>query len=147
MRILMVLTALSVVLALKSACAGELEDGFRNPPDAAKPWVFWFWINGNISREGITKDLEAMKRVGIGGVLWMEVSGPWWAPQGPIEAGSKQWHEAMQWAISEADRLGMAFDLSVDFGYGSGGPHITPDLSMQKLVWSETEVKGASRSP
>ena len=48
----------------------------------------------------------------------------------------------MQWAISEADRLGMAFALSVDFGYGSGGPHITPDLSMQKLVWSETVVQG-----
>ena len=82
MRILVALTALSVVLALKPACASELEDGFRDPPDAAKPWVYWFWINGNISREGITKDLEAMKRAGIGGVLWMEVSGPWWAPPG-----------------------------------------------------------------
>jgi hypothetical protein len=138
----MALMALSVVLALKSACGGELEDGFHDPPDAAKPWVFWFWINGNISREGITKDLEAMKRAGIGGVLWMEVSGPWWAPQGPIEGGSEQWHDAMQWAISEADRLDMDFDLSVDFGYGSGGPHITPDSSMQKLVWSDTVVQG-----
>ena len=148
MRILMALTALSVVLALKSACAGELEDGFRDPPEAAKPWVFWFWINGNISREGITKDLEAMKRAGIGGVLWMEVSGPWWAPQGPIEGGGEEWHDAMQWAISEADRLGMDVDLSVDFGYGSGGPHITPDRSMQKLVWSDTGgARAESRSP
>jgi hypothetical protein len=48
----------------------------------------------------------------------------------------------MQWAISEADRLDMDFDLSVDFGYGSGGPHITPDRSMQKLVWSDTVVQG-----
>lgn len=102
-----------------SAEASDLEQGFQNPPNAAKPWVFWFWMNGNISREGITQDLESMKRVGIGGMLWMEVSGPWWAPQGPIEPGSKRWHEAMQWAISEADRLGMAFALSVDFGHGS----------------------------
>ncbi len=130
-----------MLMALKSA-AGDLDDDFRNPPDTARPWVFWFWINGNISREGITKDLEAMKRVGIGGVIWMEVSGPHWAPRGPIAADSREWHEAMQWAIAEADRLGLTFTLSVDFGYGSGGPHITPDLSMQKLIWSETEVRG-----
>ncbi len=120
----------------------DLESSFRSPPDEARPWVFWFWINGNISREGITKDLEAMKSVGIGGVIWMEVSGQRWAPRGPIEAGSRAWHQAMQWAIAEADRLGLAFTLSVDFGYGSGGPHITPDLSMQKILWSETRVRG-----
>jgi (4-O-methyl)-D-glucuronate---lignin esterase len=125
-----------------SARATDLENGFRHPPSAVRPWVFWFWINGNISREGITKDLESMKRVGIGGVLWMGVSGPHWAPQGPVKAESRQWHQAMQWAISEADRLGIAFGLTVDFGYGSGGPHITPDLSMQKLVWSKTVVQG-----
>lgn len=127
---------------LVSTASDGLERGFRDPPNAAKPWVYWFWMNGNISREGITRDLESLKRVGIGGVLWMEVSGPWWAPQGSIEAGSGRWHEAVQWAISEADRLGMVFALSVDFGYGSGGPHITPDLSMQRLVWSKTAVQG-----
>ena len=120
----------------------DLEGSFLNPPDSAKPWVFWFWINGNISREGITKDLEAMKRVGINGVLWMEVSGPWWAPQGSIEAGTREWADMMQWAISEADRLGMDVDLSVDFGYGCGGPHITPKTSMQELVFTETLVTG-----
>lgn len=129
-------------LALPGQAAADLESAFKSPPAEARPWVFWFWINGNVSREGITKDLEAMKRVGIGGVIWMEVSGPRWAPRGPIEADSKEWHETMQWAISEADRLGLAFTLSVDFGYGSGGPHITPELSMQKLLWSETQVRG-----
>ena len=131
-----------VVLTHFDVSGQNLEQYFHNPPDSAKPWVFWFWINGNISREGITKDLEAMKRVGINGVLWMEVSGPWWAPQGPIEAGTKEWDEMMQWAISEADRLGMDVDLSVDFGYGCGGPHITPETSMQKLVWSEILTEG-----
>ncbi|XOV91041.1 MAG: glycosyl hydrolase [Bacteroidota bacterium] len=122
--------------------AQSLEESFIDPQDSVKPWVFWFWINGNISQEGITKDLESMKEVGINGVTWMEVSGPWWAPQGPIEAGSKEWHDAMQWAISELDRLDMEMALSIDFGYGSGGPHITPDISMQELVWSRTEVQG-----
>jgi len=143
MRTLLTLIAISVaVSSFTSARAADLEAGFRNPPAAVKPWVFWFWINGNISREGITKDLEAMKRVGINGVLWMEVAGKYWAPKGPIEGGSPEWHDAMQWAISEADRLGMDFDLSVDFGYGSGGPHITPDVSMQKLLWTQTQVQG-----
>ncbi|MHC4404646.1 MAG: glycosyl hydrolase, partial [Planctomycetota bacterium] len=136
------LAVLLAALAHTDLNGKNIEQSFRTPPDTAKPWVFWFWMNGNISRDGISKDLESMKQVGIGGVLWMEVSGPWWAPQGPIEAGSREWHEAMQWAISEADRLGLSFALSVDFGYGSGGPHITPDLSMQKLVWSETAVQG-----
>ena len=125
-----------------SISAQTLEESFLNPADSVKPWVFWFWINGNISQEGITKDLEAMKEVGINGVIWMEVSGPWWAPQGQVVAGSDEWHEAMQWAISELDRLDMEMALSVDFGYGSGGPHITPDISMQEIVWSKTKVKG-----
>lgn len=124
------------------AAGADLEAGFANPPVSAKPWVYWFWINGNISKEGITADLEAMRRVGIGGVLWMEVSGPAWAPDGPVTPLSPQWQDCMRWAVTECERLGLEFDLSVDFGYGSGGPHITPELSMQKLYWSETLIEG-----
>jgi hypothetical protein len=54
----------------------KLESGFFNPPDEARPHTYWFWMNGNITREGITADLEAMSRVGIGGVLIMNVAGP-----------------------------------------------------------------------
>ncbi len=139
------LISLAVALcALVNAglAADELAQRFAAPPPSARPWVFWFWVNGNISKEGITADLEAMQHVGIGGVLWMEVSGPWWAPEGPVVALSPEWRECMQWAVRECDRLGLTFDLSVDFGYGSGGPHITPELSMQKLYWSETEIEG-----
>ena len=125
-----------------AAAAEDLARGFVAPPPSARPWVYWFWINGNISKEGITADLEAMKRVGIGGVLWMEVSGPAWAPDGKVKPLSPQWHEAVQWALRECERLGIEFDISLDFGYGSGGPHITPELSMQRLVWSEKELEG-----
>lgn len=143
-------TFLSTVLAApqivpRSRSAAALEAEFRRPPAAARPWVYWFWINGNISKEGITADLESFQQAGIGGVLWMEVSGPWWAPEGEVEAASPQWHDAIQWAFRECRRLGLEFDLSVDFGYGSGGPHITPELSMQQLVWSEKEVDGGRR--
>ena len=125
--------------------ADDLAANFVAPPPSARPWVYWFWINGNISKEGITADLEAMERVGIGGVLWMEVSGMMWAPDGPVTPASPEWHDCMQWALRECQRLGIEFDLSVDFGYGSGGPHITPELSMQKLYWSETPVEGGQR--
>ncbi len=142
-RMLMMLLALCSLVRI--ATAYELERGFAQPPHAAKPWVFWFWINGNISKEGITADLEALQRAGIGGVIWMEVSGPWWAPDGKVAGGSPQWHDCMQWAFHECGRLGLEFDLSLDFGYGSGGPHITPDRSMQKLYWSETDITGGKQ--
>ncbi len=58
---------------LAMAPAGDLAKEFASPPGAARPWVYWFWLGGNINREGITADLEAMKRAGIGGVLIMEV--------------------------------------------------------------------------
>ena len=123
----------------------RLEQGFSNPPNSAQTWVLWDWINGNASREGITKDLESMKEVGVGGVVWRELAGPWWAPEGLATPKSQEWNELMQWAIKEAERLGLQFDISIDFGYGSGGPHITPDISMQKLYWSHTVVQGGKK--
>ena len=72
------LLALALNVGVGSVQAGqlrpsELEKGFTHPPESARPWVYWFWLNGNITSNGITADLEAMKRVGIGGVLIMEV--------------------------------------------------------------------------
>jgi len=136
-----VLLLLCALTGIASA-ADDLAKSFAAPPSSARPWVYWFWINGNISKAGITADLEAMKRVGISGVLWMEVSGMAWAPDGPVVPASPQWHDCMQWALRECKRLGIEFDLTLDFGYGSGGPHITPELSMQKLYWSETVLEG-----
>lgn len=144
MRFLRLLLVLWMATASISS-SYQLEEGFASPPPSARPWVYWFWINGNISKSGITADLEAMKRMGIGGALWMEVSGMAWAPDGPVIPASPEWHDCMQWAVRECQRLGMEFDLSVDFGYGSGGPHITPERSMQKLYWSETEIVGGQK--
>jgi len=144
-RLLMILSISALMLftgCISANKAETLEQGFKNPPENARPWVFWFWINGNISKKGITADLESFKQVGIGGVLWMEVSGPKWAPDGDVVPLSPEWNDAYQWAISECERLGLTFNATLDFGYGSGGPHITPECSMQKLVWSETSIDG-----
>ena len=113
----------------------DLQRGFQHPPDSARPWVYWFWLNGNITREGITADLEAMKRVGIGGVLIMEVDQG--APPGPAPFASGPWRKLFKHVCAEADRLGLQVNMNNDAGWcGSGGPWITPDLAMQKIVWT-----------
>lgn len=119
----------------------EIERGFLDPPESARPWVYWFWLNGNITREGITADLEAMKRVGIGGVLIMEVDQG--APLGPVDFISPRWREMFKHVVAEAGRLGLEVNMNNDAGWnGSGGPWIKPEQSMQKVVWSETAVTG-----
>jgi hypothetical protein len=124
--------------------AADLESGFRAPPADARPWVYWFWLNGNISSNGITADLEAMKRVGIGGALIMEVDQG--APLGPVDFMSKRWRSLFQHVHAEARRLGLEINMNNDAGWnGSGGPWIKPEQSMQKVVWSETNVIGPAR--
>ncbi len=122
----------------------NLEERFVRPPESAKPWVYWFWLNSNITRAGITADLEAMKRVGIGGVLIMEVDQG--APVGDAPFAGDRWRELFKFVCSEADRLGLKVNMNNDAGWcGSGGPWITPELSMQKVVWTETPVAGPTR--
>jgi hypothetical protein len=119
----------------------ELENAFRVPPAAARPWVYWFWVNGNVTREGITADLEAMQKAGVGGVLIMEVIQG--EPAGPVQFNGPQWHEMLKHVFAEADRLGLEVNMNNGPGWeGSGGPWITQELSMQKIVWSETAVEG-----
>src|SRR5512147_49778 len=95
---LLLIGAFSVGRATAQA-PGELEKGFLRPPDAARPWVYWFWLNGNITREGITADLEAMRRAGIGGVLIMEVDQG--APVGPVDFMGPRWRELFKHVVSE----------------------------------------------
>jgi len=147
-------TVYIVVMALLlvgafGACQGaepafELERRFARPPDSARPWVYWFWLNGNITPEGISADLEAMKRVGIGGVLIMEVDQG--VPVGPVDFMSPTWRELFTHAVLDAQRLGLEVNMNDDAGWnGSGGPWIKPQQSMQKVVWSETNVEGPKR--
>ena len=85
--------------------AQSLEKGFINPPDSAKPWVYWFWLNGNLSKDGVTADLEAMKRAGIGGVLIMEVDAG--TPKGAYVFGSTEWRDLFQVYASGSKPVGI----------------------------------------
>lgn len=123
----------------------DLEKHFRNPPPAAKPWVFWYWMQGAVSKAGITADLEAMKQVGIGGAYLMPikdtVTGLY---DHPVRQLTDEWWQMVQFALSEAKRLGLQMGMHVSDGFAlAGGPWITPELSMQKLVWTKTYVKGS----
>jgi hypothetical protein len=131
---------LSMANASTPATMKDLSEGFLHPPDSARPWVYWFWINGNITKEGITADLEAMQRVGIGGVLIMEVDGN---PQGPVAFGTDKWQEMFRFACVEAGRLGLEISMNDGAGWtGSGGPWNSPENSMQQVLFSELTLDG-----
>ena len=138
---------LIAALAASSAVPADespLERGFRQPPASARPWVYWFPLDGNITSNGITADLEALARVGVGGVLYMETDQG--APKGPAPFAGPLWRNLFKHACAEAARLGLEVNMNNDAGWcGSGGPWITPDLSMQRVVWTETEVEGPRR--
>jgi len=121
-----------------------LAKDFVTPPDSARPWVYWFFMDGNLTREGISADLEAMKGSGIGGAIILEVGIG--IPRGPVEFMSAPWRELLKHAVSEADRLGLEIALGAGPGWcGTGGPWVKPEQSMQHLVASETVVTGPVR--
>jgi len=114
---------------------------FENPPDSARPHTWWHWMNGNVTREGITADLEAMQRVGIGGFQAFHIDSG--IPAGPVKYLSPEWRGLMTHAIREADRLGLQMCFHNCAGWSSsGGPWITPEMAMQEVVWTEQEISG-----
>ncbi|MBI5707404.1 MAG: hypothetical protein HZC36_10500 [Armatimonadetes bacterium] len=118
-----------------------LVDSFRHPPASAKPHTWWHWMNGNVTKEGITADLEAMKRAGIGGAQMFTV--PESIPKGPVGYMSPQWREMTKWAVQEAARLGIELCIHNCAGWSSsGGPWITPENAMQVIAWSSVQVEG-----
>src|SRR5439155_16883429 len=130
-------------IALKATqdAAGNLAEAFANPPRTAQAHTWWHWMNGNVTPDGITRDLEAMARVGVGGVQMFDVGSG--IPKGPIETLSPEWIRLVRHAVSEANRLGLSFTMHNCPGWSSsGGPWVTPERAMQQLVWTETFVDG-----
>jgi hypothetical protein len=139
-----VLAAAGAVWAQSAGIA--LEQGFRTPPDAAKPRTWWHWTNGNVTEDGITKDLEWMKRVGIGGFQLVDVaSGSGQVVEPKINFGTEEWYHAVRHSAEDAKRLGLEMSIFSSPGWSeAGGPWVKPEQAMKKLVWSETAVTGPS---
>lgn len=145
---------LAALLASSSAAQAQESDPvdpllteFRDPPMEARPRVWWHWLNGNISAEGILLDLAWMERVGIGGAQVFDVSMR--TPQiveTRLEFMSPGWQQAFRTAASEADRLGLELAVASSPGFSAtGGPWVAPQDAMKKLVWSETDIAGGRR--
>lgn len=144
--------SLSVVRGQTSSDASKsspsLEEGFAQPPRSARAVTWWHWINGTVTRESITADLESMKRIGLGGAQLFNVRMPMRGTdnvdvKGNVSFMTPQWRDLVQHAIKESARLGLEFSILDCEGWGEGGgPAITPSDSMQRVVWSEAQVTG-----
>lgn len=151
MRRLSLAAVLGLLLAGGSANAQARDDGdawvagFEEPPAEARPLVFWQWVNGNVSEEGIRADLAWMQRIGLGGAFLFDIG--FLSPpvaqltERRIGFGSREWMQAIMVAVQEASRLGLSLGAQTGGGWSvSGGPDVPPEHAMKKLVWSETIV-------
>ncbi|MCO5296265.1 MAG: hypothetical protein M9921_05345 [Fimbriimonadaceae bacterium] len=139
---LLTLIALASSLAPTPVLSQDpLARGFVNPPASAKPHTWWHWMDGNVTKEGITADLEAMAKAGMGGAQMFTVAVG--IPAGPVGYMSPEWRAMMTHAVKEADRVGLELCIHNCAGWSSsGGPWITPENAMQVLAWSEETVSG-----
>jgi hypothetical protein len=142
-----ILTVASALGASDAIATDRLADGFASPPASAKPFVWWHWMNGNITQEGITHDLEWMNRIGIGGFQNFDAAlGTPQVVKERLVFMTPPWRDAFKHAVQTADRLGLEMSIAGSPGWSeSGGPWVKPEQAMKKLVWSETRVAGGKR--
>lgn len=128
----------------------DLEVGWRDPPAMSKTRCWWWWLNGNVTKEAITRDLEEMKAKGLGGANIIDAGGAdqrghHQVPHGP-DFASPAWRDLFVHALREADRLGLELGFNIQSGWNLGGPTVRPTEAAKKLTWSETTLEGGSRS-
>lgn len=124
--------------------ADALAEGFADPPAESRPRTWWHWMDNNISRAGITKDLEAMKRAGLGGATILDIA-EFRHDKGTVKSLSPEWYGMVNWAGREADRLGLSLSFHNCPGWSSsGGPWIKPENAMKMMCWTETVVTGGA---
>lgn len=140
-RKLLTIALLATALST-SADAGDLEDAFRNPPEETKPWCYWYWLNNDITKEGVTRDLEAMAKVGIKRAMIGNIEGG-----GPVKMFSPEWYAITRHAFKEANRLSVELMSFNAPGWSqSGGPWIKPEQSMRRVAWQEFPTQGGTFS-
>ena len=137
---------LSLVANLASAqnATDALKSGFENPPEEARPRVWWHWMNGNITQEGIKLDLEWMHRAGLGG--FQNFDAALFTPQivdKRLVYMTPDWKQAVKYATRVADQLGLEEAIANSPGWSeTGGPWVPAKEAMKKYVWSETRLEG-----
>lgn len=126
-----------------------LEAGFAEPPMEARTRAYWWWLNGNVTEQSITRDLVEMKAKGFGGALICDAGsaeqrGNAQVPHGPTFA-TLEWRALYRHTLREAARLGLELSLSIQSGWNLGGPMVKAEDAAKKLVWSETAVTGPAQ--
>ncbi len=134
---------------MHGSSAESLDAGWVCPPREARLRAYWWWLNGCVTEDAITRDLEAMKAKGFGGALICDADGssqrgndP--APHGPTFL-TRRWRELYKHALREADRLGLEMSLNIQSGWNLGGPPVSADDAGKKLVWSEAQATGPAK--
>ncbi|MCC6264691.1 MAG: hypothetical protein IT169_14025 [Bryobacterales bacterium] len=140
-----VLLLAALLMAACNPGNADLERGWRNPPNAARPHVYWLWLNGYVDRDAARAELEAMKRAGFGGVLLFDMGarGPKEAlpPAGPAFLGP-EWLAQLKESLADARRLGLQVDLSVSSSWDMGGEWIEPRHASMGLFPTEIAIEG-----
>jgi hypothetical protein len=143
----LLLFSVGLVLAAQDSqppSSAALMRGFEDPPNGARPRVWWHWMNGNISEEGIKLDLDWMHGVGLGGVTIFEgaIRTPQVVPHRLIYM-APDWKKAFDYAVTDARSKGMEVAIASSPGWSeTGGPWVQPSHGMKKLVWSATRIEG-----
>ncbi|MDR3690640.1 MAG: glycosyl hydrolase [Fimbriimonas sp.] len=138
------MTALDMLIGFSIpifAPVDTLRQTFVAPPASARPWVYWYFMDGNMTREGIKNDLIAMRKAGIGGAIFLTVDIG--IPRGPVVYMSSEWQSMVRYAIGEAAKNGIEIAIGTGPGWcGTGGPWIKPEQAMQDLVCSKLPLTG-----
>jgi hypothetical protein len=134
--------------AADQVSSADLERGFSNPPVESRIRAYWWWLNGNVTPESISRDLQEMKKLGWGGALVCDADGSnqrgnRQVPAGPLYA-SPEWRKLMVHALQEAEKQGLALSIGIQSGWNVGGPAVQPETAAKHVVWSETQVDGGS---
>jgi len=142
LRLVLVAACAPLALPVHAQTAPDLEIQFRDPPSEARPRVWWHWMNGNITKDGIAKDMAWMKSVGIGGLQNFDVNLQ--TPQiveKRLVYMTPEWKDAFRFAAQEAERQGLELAIAASPGWSeTGGPWVKPEDGLKKLVWSETSA-------
>jgi alpha-L-rhamnosidase/F5/8 type C domain len=131
---------------LRSGEPDGLERGWANPPPGARVRAYWWWLNGNVTKEAVTRDLEEMKAKGFGGALICDAGGASQDGNDPVPHGptflSDGWRVLYRHALREADRLGLEMSLNIQSGWNLGGPTVGAVDAAKALTWSAVRADG-----
>jgi len=142
------LLAVCVLGGAATVAADSLKADWNSPPRDARLRAYWWWLNGNVTKEAITRDLEGMKAKGFGGAVIFDADGASQGGNGKVPPGptffSPEWRELYKHSLREADRLGLEMSLNIQSGWNLGGPMVKVEDAPKKLVWTEKRLKGGT---